>query len=177
MSLICPACSNELTEITVSGIQVDVCKGGCGGVWFDNFELEKFDEQHEHAGEELLKIDINPDVVVNYEEKRSCPKCDDIKMMRHFFTVGRKVEIDECGGCGGVWLDVGELRGIRETFETEQARDQAFEEYFEDVFGETLRDQQNRTVEELEKTRKAVRPFRFICPSHYIRGKQSWGAF
>jgi Zn-finger nucleic acid-binding protein len=24
------------------------------------------------------------------------------------------VEIDECGGCGGIWLDAGELAKIRE---------------------------------------------------------------
>jgi len=26
---------------------VDVCQNGCGGIWFDNFELEKVDEKHE----------------------------------------------------------------------------------------------------------------------------------
>ena len=38
----CPACGNVLKEMTVSDISVDVCQGGCGGIWFDNFELKKF---------------------------------------------------------------------------------------------------------------------------------------
>lgn len=177
MSLTCPACENGLSEITVADIKVDVCKGGCGGIWFDNFELEKFDEQHEHAGAELLEVEKDPDINIDYEAKRNCPHCSDIKMMRHFFTVKRKVAIDECASCGGVWLDSGELRDIRDAFENEEARHKAFDEYFEDVFGETLRQKQAETEEQLGKTQKAVRAFRFICPTYYIPGKQGWGAF
>ena len=50
----CPACGNVLEEMKVGDVMVDVCQGGCGGIWFDNYELEKFDEPHESAGEELL---------------------------------------------------------------------------------------------------------------------------
>ena len=177
MSLICPACGNGLTEVTISDIKVDICKGGCGGVWFDNFELEKFVEQHEHAGDEVVDIEKDSNVGVDCEGRRNCPRCSDITMTRHFFTVKRKVAIDECASCGGVWLDAGELRDIREAFPTEEDRDKAFDEYFEDVFGERLRQEKVKTEEELLKTRKAVRAFRFICPSHYVPGKQDWGAF
>lgn len=177
MSLICPACGNQLTEVTIVDIKVDVCKGGCGGIWFDNFELEKFDEQHEHAGEELLNVDKDPKVSVDYEAKRHCPRCDDMKMMKHFFTVKRKVEIDECGGCGGFWLDAGELGGIRDAFATEEDRHKAFDQYFNDIFGETLRQEQQKSQEQLAKARKMAHAFRFICPTYYIPGKQGWGAF
>jgi len=40
----CPACGNILEQMTVGDVTVDVCQRGCGGIWFDNFELEKFDE-------------------------------------------------------------------------------------------------------------------------------------
>jgi len=53
----CPACNRELKEKPVSGIKVDVCENGCGGIWFDNFELKKVDEKHEAIGEDLLKIE------------------------------------------------------------------------------------------------------------------------
>jgi Zn-finger nucleic acid-binding protein len=33
----CPACKNVLQEMTVDNVTVDICKGGCGGIWFDNF--------------------------------------------------------------------------------------------------------------------------------------------
>ncbi|MHC4573105.1 MAG: zf-TFIIB domain-containing protein [Planctomycetota bacterium] len=28
----CPACSNQLQQMTVGNVTVDVCKGGCGGI-------------------------------------------------------------------------------------------------------------------------------------------------
>ena len=40
----CPACENELTEKIFANVPLDVCEGGCGGVWFDWFELQKFDD-------------------------------------------------------------------------------------------------------------------------------------
>ena len=30
-------------------------------------------------------------------------------MMRHFFSVKRQVEVDECPGCGGFRLDAGKM--------------------------------------------------------------------
>ena len=30
------------------------------------------------------------------------------------FSAKRRVEVDECPGCGGCWLDAGELEKIRE---------------------------------------------------------------
>jgi Zn-finger nucleic acid-binding protein len=30
-----------MEEITVDEIKVDVCKDGCGGIWFDQFEPKK----------------------------------------------------------------------------------------------------------------------------------------
>ena len=53
----CPVCSNLLEAMTAGDVTVDVCKGGCGGIWFDNFELKKFDEPCESAGEALLDIE------------------------------------------------------------------------------------------------------------------------
>lgn len=38
-SLECPVCDNELIRKTVGGIAVDACEGGCGGIWFDRYEL------------------------------------------------------------------------------------------------------------------------------------------
>jgi hypothetical protein len=173
----CPACENILQEMTVGGVAVDVCKGGCGGIWFDNFELKKFDEPHESAGEALLDIERDESLIVDHTKRLKCPKCDDIVMMRHFFSVKKGVEVDECPGCGGFWLDAGELRKIRSLFKTEEERHKAAEEYFEEVFGDRLKAMKAESEEKLAKTRKIVSLFRFICPSYYIPGKQAWGAF
>ena len=56
-------------------ITVDVGKSGCGGIWFDQFELEKLNEPHEAAGYSLLDIERDESIVVGYARKRMCPKC------------------------------------------------------------------------------------------------------
>lgn len=173
----CPACGNVLQEMTVGGVVVDVCRGGCGGIWFDNYELNKFDEPHESAGEELLEIEQDESIIIDHTKKLKCPSCDDVVMMRHFFSVKKDVEVDECPGCGGFWLDAGELGKIRSLFNTEEERHKAAEEYFSEVFGGELAAMEAEDQVKLNKVLKISNMFRFICPSYYIPGKQDWGAF
>jgi Zn-finger nucleic acid-binding protein len=173
----CPACNNTLQSMTAGDIEVEICNKGCGGIWFDNHELLKFDEPHEEAGVALLDIERDPATEVDHSQRRSCPKCGDAVMMRHFFSVKRKVELDECPACGGIWLDYGELGQIRELFATEAERKHAAEAYFDDVFGDELAKMRAESEEKLAKARRFARVFRFICPSYYIPGKQDWGAF
>jgi len=40
-SMDCPACKQPLREKSVGEFTVDVCYGGCGGIWFDANELER----------------------------------------------------------------------------------------------------------------------------------------
>ena len=173
----CPACGNLLEMMTVGGLSVDVCKNGCGGIWFDNFELKQIDEKHESVGESLLQVERNPDTVVDHNQKRLCPKCENQKMMKHFMSVKKEVEVDDCPVCGGFWLDTGELGKIRSQFETEADRKRAADEYFEEVFGDDLAKMRAENDEKLKRARSIARIFRFICPSYYIPGKQDWGAF
>jgi len=163
--------------MTVADVTVDVCKGGCGGIWFDNFELKKFDEPHEADGETLLDIERDESVIIDHTKKLECPKCNDIVMMRHFFSVKKKVEIDECPGCGGFWLDAGELRTLRSLFNTEAERHEAAQQYFSEVFGDELAEMEAENEAALNRNRKISKMFRFICPSYYIPGKQKGGAF
>jgi Zn-finger nucleic acid-binding protein len=109
----CPACFNQLTVTQVGSVTVDVCQDGCGGVWFDAFELEKVDQEEEAAGESLLHIRHDPMLAVDSVRKRECPRCSGIKLHRHFFSAKRKVQVDHCPNCGGYWLDAGELAQIR----------------------------------------------------------------
>ncbi len=109
----CPACFNELTPLQLCNLNVDVCQGGCGGIWFDAFELQKVDEEDETAGEPLLNIQRDERLVVDKSRKRECPRCAGVKLHRHFFSAKRRVEVDECPGCAGYWLDAGELALIR----------------------------------------------------------------
>jgi uncharacterized protein len=101
----CPACGKNLKETGVSDLKVDVCEQGCGGLWFDWFELKKVDEAHESAGESLLGVSGR--AAPPARDKRRCPRCADAVMTRKYFTVRKEVEVDECAACGGVWLDAG----------------------------------------------------------------------
>jgi Zn-finger nucleic acid-binding protein len=172
----CPACGNALTSITAGGITVNACKGGCGGMWFDRFELSKVDEPSQSAGEVLLHIDRNPAVKLDSTKRLSCPKCS-IPMMRHFWSVKKSVLIDECPECGGTWLDAGELAAIRTEFATPADRTKAAEAYFNEVFGKQLTQLRMKDDENAERAQKFAHMFRYICPSYYIPGKQQWGAF
>lgn len=173
----CPACGRELKQMKVSDLTLDVCERGCGGIWFDLLELKKVDEQHESAGEALLDIRRNQDIEVDYSKKRPCPKCEGIQMMKHFTSVLKKVEVDECGKCGGFWLDYGELGRIRREYPTEEERGKAARKYFSELFDDELKKMRAESEAKSARAEKIAGIFRFICPSYYLPGKQQWGAF
>jgi Zn-finger nucleic acid-binding protein len=173
----CPACGNALEGMTVADITVDVCNRGCGGIWFDRFELQKVDEPRESAGESLLEIEKDQGISVDHSRRRKCPKCTDIIMMRHFFSPKRQVEVDECPSCAGFWLDCGELGRIRSLFDSEEERQKAAAECFSEIFGQHVAQMRAGSEGKRETAKKIAWMFRFICPSYYIPGKQDWGAF
>jgi len=102
-----------LTEVQVGAVVVDICQGGCGGVWFDAFELSRVDEPHEAAGEHLVNLRRDPKLRVDHSRKRACPRCDGVILKRQLFSPKITVEVDHCPGCAGYWLDAGELEKIR----------------------------------------------------------------
>ena len=97
--------------------------------------------------------------------------------MKYFVSVKKEVEVDECGACGGIWLDYGELGQIRNQFLTEEERKKAAQAYFSEFFDEKLAKMRAESEAQLQRAKKFARMFRFICPTYYIPGKQEWGAF
>ena len=177
VSMKCPSCSSDLVEKSIENIKVDICSKGCGGIWFDNFELKKVDESHEAAGEELLNIEKDATIKVDQSKKRTCPKCNNQPMIRHFASVNKEVEVDECPACGGYWLDDGELVKIRTQFHSEEERREVAKKYYSFIFDGKLREMSEEGEENLDKAKKIARIFRFICPSYYLPGKQDGGAY
>lgn len=174
----CPACTRPLTPLGVGELTVDACDGGCGGIWFDHYELRKVDEQAETTGASLLDVRRDPAVVVDRSKRYGCPACTDgVVMLRHFWSVERSVTIDECPECGGVFLDAGELAGIRNEFPDEAARHAAADAYFHEVVDPLLAQQHSEDQAELARAQKFARAFRFITPSWYLPGKQAGAAF
>lgn len=164
--------------MNVAKIEIDACYGGCGGIWLDNQEIKKIDETHEIDAKFLKELASNQSTKPDPGARLRCPKCSDHPlMMRHFANIKKHVEVDECGFCGGFWLDAGELSKMHEDFGTEAERDAATKRYFDDTFGPELQKMQKESAEKLASAQKFAHALRFICPSYYIPGKQEGGAF
>jgi len=111
----CPACGAKLVQAAHDDLILDVCRSGCGGIWFDNHELRR-------AVETVRSIDTSGPLQttasgamrVDPGLKRACPRCDGIRMLRRLFDGTCHMEIDECPSCGGIWLDHGEFEQIQE---------------------------------------------------------------
>ncbi len=125
----CPACFNELVPLQVGSVTVDVCQGGCGGIWFDAFELQRIEQEDDTATQWLMNVERDPRIQVDPQRKRECPRCTGVKLMRHFHSAKRRVEVDECPGCGGLWLDAGELARIRAELEMKRQLAQGQQPY------------------------------------------------
>lgn len=174
----CPRTGVPLQEIEIEGIKIDVSPA-CGGVWFDNYEFSKFDEEHESAGDRLIEYlgELRTEGL-NLNARINCPRDPDMVMMRYYFSSQRQVEIDECPQCGGIWLDAGELTRIRDMFPTEEARAEAGRAFINEVFEHSGLDKGAKETEAFKKkSRRMANLLRFICPSSYIPKKQDWGAF
>lgn len=173
----CPRTGANMKEVEIQKVKVDISEG-CGGVWFDNLEFEKFDEMHESAGDELIDL-LAPfsKTPVDLSKRISCPRCPDTVLMRHFESPLRKIQIDKCPSCGGIWLDAGELASFRKLFPDEEDRKKAGEEFIQKSIMPMLNAEAQKGRLELEKSKRIAGMFRFICPSYYIPGKQKGAAF
>ncbi|MDD2714656.1 MAG: zf-TFIIB domain-containing protein [Candidatus Wallbacteria bacterium] len=116
----CPVCSKAMTTEDFGGVQVDVCQN-CGGIWFDMLELRKLDEPAEGSGPAMEKA---LSAALADDTKRSpisCPYCK-IGLKRHKYQFNKDVTIDECYECGGIFLDAGELKLIKQGFMDQEKR-------------------------------------------------------
>lgn len=112
----CPACNRTLARRKVGSIQLDVCLGGCGGIWFDADELNRVNEEQPNRDEQILEIAHDPALqTADDAHERPCPHCTGQRMDRRLFSLGTGVVLDRCPQCDGVWLDAGELEKIRST--------------------------------------------------------------
>lgn len=119
----CPACGCEMEKVFMpdAGINLDVCTKGCGGIYFDNREFKKFDEQHENITPLVQVLEAKTFKNIDENVTRKCPVCG-MNMVKNFASAKHEVQIDECYGCGGKFLDYSELEKIRAQYNTEEER-------------------------------------------------------
>ena len=130
----CPACGKKMEKIFMSaqGVNLDVCTQGCGGIFFDNREFKKFDENAEDISPLTNALKDKEFIKVDSTEKRFCANCG-APMVKNFASAKKEIEIDECYTCGSKFLDYQELDKIRAQYETETDRaDDAVRQYYTD---------------------------------------------
>lgn len=133
----CPLCGKEMKKVFLDEQQmnVDICLNGCGGIFLDNREFNKIDDEHENIDEIIIAIkdkDFEP-VVKN--EQIICPICN-VPMVE--MGAGKSsVKIDCCNGCGAKFLENGELQKIREN---ESSKDEVLDDILENIFADSFKD-------------------------------------
>ncbi len=134
-----------------AGVNVDICVDGCGGIYFDNREFTKFDENSENIDEILNELEGKTFTPVDGSAVRICPVCG-AKMVKNFSSARGEIMVDECYSCGGKFLDNGELQKIRDEFETEADRAKATMDELYKTVGVKLRE-----IEAEQKAAEAAR--------------------
>jgi uncharacterized protein len=128
--MICPVCNAEMVVKDFGGVKVHVCNG-CKGIWFDQGELRKLDKNNKalnSALEDALKSPRNNN---NQRGPIKCPKCA-IPMQTHKYAKAKEVNVDECYGCGGFFLDYGELTENRDNYMSDAETDAYFKQLLND---------------------------------------------
>ena len=163
---LCPITRTPLESIEAGGVRIDYSPVS-GGIWFDNYELQKFDEPHEELPESLLNL-VPSEQNLPQPAQYQCP-VDGTPMQRHVFSYKKAVEIDECPLCGGIWLDWGELQAIRELYPDAGAKQAMADEMVESILQSDPNVQQIQSAgrERVQRAHRVANMFRFICPSRY----------
>lgn len=102
----CPRCNVVTTrrEVSIFGpnVIIDICPK-CEGIWLDKGELGKL------VKDRKLVNYLTKDIGTQSKSKLICPRCGGLMDLEY----AEDIEVDVCLTCNGVWLDKGELKGLR----------------------------------------------------------------
>jgi hypothetical protein len=134
--LTCPACGKEMEKIFIERLNcnIDICTNGCGGIFFDNREFQKFDEEIESIDEIQKALEGKTFEEQDQTFKRICPACG-MKMVKNSTSIKGEIIVDDCYNCGGKFLDYKELDKIRAEFPDEASRSKATMDYLKEKMG------------------------------------------
>ena len=107
--------SVEMTATNFGDVEVDVCPE-TGGIWLDGDELSQLSgwfkegDAFEAAGRE------NQGELGHDNVESPCPRCTDLKLVAYELPCVedyKKVTLDICPSCFGIWIDGPELLDVR----------------------------------------------------------------
>lgn len=126
----CPKCVGILKKIAIGRkepVSVDRCPA-CGGIWFDKDELQllinkrikdtsEFELDIEPLEDEALRREVDLD-----NRPAHCPRCGNGRdLIKEASGRDKRVQIDRCPACGGIWLDGGEFSRIARSSRMERS--------------------------------------------------------
>jgi uncharacterized protein len=171
MDLKCPACGKTMVDQDFGGVQAHTCANGCKGIYFDWLQMQKRDHKNQGFGDALQAALQSPRSNDTNRERLHCPKCS-LLMYRHQFALDKEVNIDECYGCGGMFLDSGELKELRDHSMSPQEEQAYLNKLVEDM-PETK--ELERQEEKDEQRAEALAKYtRFLRLSYYATGGHDW---
>ncbi len=124
-----------LTAINIKNVELDICPK-TGGIWFDRFEINKFDETHEDISEILKALPQNP-IPPEVLKNRKSPKHPAAIMQQQPYGpkgMNGILTVDICSMSAGIWLDYLEIQKIRELYPNESDRKKSVEDFVEKSF-------------------------------------------
>jgi Zn-finger nucleic acid-binding protein len=167
MDLICPVCGKTMVEQDFGGVKVHVCDKGCKGLYFDWLQLQKLDHKNQGFGDALQAALKNPLVNDENRPRLHCPKCQ-LWMYRHEFDLDKEVNVDECYGCGGFFLDSGELNQIRDHSMSAQEEQTYLNKFVEDM--PEIKEMEQQEVKDTQRADAVAHFTRFLRLSYYATG-------
>lgn len=114
----CPNCHQTLDGLNYEGVHIEICPK-CGGDWMGAEQLEnilkaretRFTEKECIAAAQAAKIAETAQRTI--DRQLTCPQC--AKPMRAInYGDDTGIVVNKCTGCGGIWMDKGELDKIDE---------------------------------------------------------------
>lgn len=160
----CPACGCEMQKVFIpeKAINIDICTNGCGGIFFDNTEIQEFSGENENLSEIKKLFESKNYMPVDETKTRICPACN--TPMAKTNALG--IQIDTCYNCGAIFLDNGEFEQVRTKFKKRkkvpqvnlnQNSDIKLEEFYRDAQQEQLQYEGYRTAARLLNSRGRYR--------------------
>jgi len=114
----CHKCWVEMDkkEIDIFGpnITIDICPN-CHGIWLDKGELQKI------LKDRKLADYLTKHIGTKSRSPMVCPRCGNTMDIEKV----EDIEVDVCLSCGGVWLDEGELKDLKQIKEERYELDMA----------------------------------------------------
>ncbi len=128
-----------LQAVHVGNVEIDICPE-TGGIWFDRFEIKKFDETHEDLSELLMALPKNPKPPEVLQQRRSPRHPEAIMQQVPYGPKGANgvLTIDKCPICAGIWLDHQEIQKIRELYPTEKDKKAAVDNFVNTAFPQDI---------------------------------------